>query len=81
MDQMKPARTLDTSRESSNTLFNPVLCRGNHLSSRRWRRSAEVRNKVCDGEISLVADGGYNWELRSGNNAAKRFVVEPGEVL
>jgi hypothetical protein len=81
MDKVKPARSLDTSRESSDALFNPVLSRGYHLGGRRWRRSAEVRNKVCNGEISLMADGGHNWEFRSSNNAGKRFVVESCEVL
>lgn len=81
MHQVKSAGTLDTRSENRDAFFDPVLRRRDQFSGCGRSRSAEVGNKVCDGEISLMADGGYNWDFRSSDDAGKCFVVEPGEVL
>jgi hypothetical protein len=43
--------------------------------------SPEIGDKVSDGEISFVADGGDDRNVGVGDGASKRFVVEGSEVF
>src|SRR5215472_2883215 len=72
---------LQATRESAD-LFFEVLSRRNH-QLRRCRRSRgpQVSDKVGDGEIGLMANGGDEREFRRSDYACQPFIVESGEVF
>jgi len=59
-----------------------VVKRGGHqLGSSGGRRRTQVGDKIGDGEVSLVADGGDDGKLGSGDGFGKKFGVEGCEVF
>ena len=79
--QVEPSSTVDAAAEGGNAFFNPVLRPRDQLSGSRRRSSAQVSDKVRNGEVSLMADGRYHRKLGVRNNASERLVVESGEVF
>jgi hypothetical protein len=79
--QMEVARMLHTGDESRYAVFNVLLRSGDQLSSRGWSSSAQVSDKVRNSEVRLVADGGYDRELRGCDRTSKPLIVETSEVF
>ena len=52
-----------------------------HLGRRRWRRSADVRGEIGQGDVCLVADPADDRDAVADDGAHDRLVVECPEVL
>ena len=70
-----------TGGEGGDALLDAVLRGGDQLGGGGRRGGAEVGDKIGDGEVGLVADGGDTGELGGGDGASEGFVVEAGEIF
>src|SRR2546430_1871860 len=74
-------RTSAPEGERGDAFFNAVLGGGDELCCRGRGGCAKVGNKVRDGEVGLVPDGGDDGKLGGGDDAGQGLVVEAGEVF
>src|SRR5439155_6558857 len=71
----QPARRFGYELAAGKHLF------GNDLRGGAGRGSANVSDKIADGEINFVADGGHGRQGRRENRACDAFLVESPEVF
>ena len=67
--------------ERGGMIFDFLAGADDQLGGRRGRGGAEVGNKVDDGEVGFVADGGDHGDLGRGYGARQGFVIEGGQVF
>src|SRR5882762_11429315 len=54
---------------------------GDNLGGGRWRRRAQVGDKIGDGKINFVADGGNNRNRGSSNRAGHHLFIKSPKVF
>ena len=79
--QLEARGTLETMRLIGQVIGDFVLGLSDEFSGGGWRGSAEVGNKVGDGEVGFVTDRGYDGELRCEDGARQALGVEGGQVF
>ena len=81
LEQLKAGGAVEAADEILDPLGNLVLGCGNQFGGGGRGGCAQVGDKIGDGEIGFMTDGGNDRQARSGNCARHTLAVEGGQVL